>query len=292
MEATILGLEWEVTDEGLEKFNKESTELRSYLSGNTEAQVLVQGLQALGAYIREQKSNAHPDSFTILHSFYDALKMLLESPELGAEQRRQILLEQIGSLNSLKEVIARSAASKAAENEEEQEEETVEEEDENEELSAPHFGVDEDEEKYAVPAGGDDEEDIDFSFDDETEEASGTPAAVSQPAMKSKTMPAPPVAAPVKPAEKSEEDEFDDDLFSGSTGGGVLPALADEDETGSFSDSLSSEDISKERAAELDEKLDSFFNFGDAEDTPKAKKFAPPAPVVLPNPEAASSSSN
>ncbi|RWX51251.1 pilus assembly protein FimV, partial [Candidatus Electrothrix marina] len=114
MEATILGLEWDVTQEGLEKFHAEATELREHLTDNRDAQILVQGLQALGSYIREEKSNAHPDSFTILHAFYDALKLLIQDMNLTAEQRKRVLLEQIGSLNSLKAIIAASAAERAA----------------------------------------------------------------------------------------------------------------------------------------------------------------------------------
>ncbi|WP_417910437.1 hypothetical protein [Candidatus Electronema sp. PJ] len=294
MEATILGLEWEVTDEGLEKFNTESVELRKHLSGNTEAQVLIQGLQALGAYIREQKSNAHPDAFTILHSFYDALKMLIESPELGAEQRRQILVEQISSLNSLKEVIARSAAGKAEEEADEPEEETLEDE---EELSpgdmAPDFGEDEDEQTTSTSIPADDEEGIDFafSFDDEEEAADDKPkskvpsAAAPQPVVKPKAAAVAPTAASVKPVKDSadDEDEFDDDLFSDGAGSGVTPALADEDEEGGFNDDFVSADISGERAAELDEKLDSFFNFGDGnEDQAKPKKAVASVPPPVP----------
>ncbi|CAK8715712.1 MAG: hypothetical protein CDV28_11422 [Candidatus Electronema aureum] len=283
MEATILGLEWEVTDEGLEKFNTEATQLRSHLSGNTEGQVLIQGLQALGAYIREQKTNAHPDSFTILHSFYDALKMLLESPELGAEQRRQILVEQISSLNSLKEVIARSGASKTAEEAEEDIPEQLEEEpdtaaDEKEDVLADDFGAP-DEEFGGSPALADDDGmDFDFAFDDDEAEtkpqkSNAPPAAV---------LPEKPVPSKVatvvtaKPATiaADDEDEFDDDLFSDS--GGVTPALADEDEEGGFSDSFASTGLGGERAAELDEKLDSFFNFGDnEEEKPKAEAPKP-----------------
>jgi pilus assembly protein FimV len=281
MEATILGLEWEVTDEGLEKFNTEATELRKHLSGNNEAQVLIQGLQALGAYIREQKTESHPDAFTILHSFYDSLKMLLESPELGTEQRRQILIEQISSLNSLKEVIARSAASKDDADEEEPE---TEEESEDE-LTAggisPDSGLDEEED--ASPAGDDEGMDFAFSFDDEEQgEQPSTPQSVPQPIAAPQPAVKPKAVSPVKPAETSvadEEEEFDDDLFAGGAGGGVTPALADEEEEGGFSDSFASAGISEERTAELDEKLDSFFNFGDEEETgPKKAAVSSPHP--------------
>ena len=113
--ATILGLEWEVTDEGLEKFNRQAEQLREELLDNTGAQILVQGLQALGAYINEEKIHAHPDAFTLLHSFYDGLKILVTDKNLTPEKRQEILIDKVGSLNSLKAIIAQNNLRKSGE---------------------------------------------------------------------------------------------------------------------------------------------------------------------------------
>ena len=104
--ATILGLEWEVTDEGLEKFNRQADQLREELQDNTAAQILVQGLQALGAYITEERIHAHPDAFTLLHSFYEGLKILALDKDIDSKQRQEILIDKVGRLNNLKEIIA------------------------------------------------------------------------------------------------------------------------------------------------------------------------------------------
>ena len=106
IEATILGLEWEVTDEGLEQFNQQADELLELLHDNKHAEVLLQGLQALGAYISEEKINAHPDAFTLLHSFYDGLKILITDKDIDTEKRQEILIDRVSRLNSLKEIIA------------------------------------------------------------------------------------------------------------------------------------------------------------------------------------------
>ncbi len=126
IQATILGLEWEVTDKGLEQFNSEALELREHLE-DKNAQVLVQGLLALGSYIREEKTHAHPDAFTILHSFYDGLKSLVDDKGLTDAQRKQILVDRVSSLNSLKEIIAEAAREEQVEQVAEQEEAPVEE---------------------------------------------------------------------------------------------------------------------------------------------------------------------
>ncbi len=106
IEATILGLEWEVTDEDLEQFNQQADELLELLHDNKPAEVLLQGLQALGAYISEEKINAHPDAFTLLHSFYDGLKILITDKDIDTEKRQEILIDRVSHLNSLKETIA------------------------------------------------------------------------------------------------------------------------------------------------------------------------------------------
>jgi len=104
--ATILGLEWEVTDEGLEKFNRQADQLREDLLENKAAQILVLGLQVLGAYISEEKAQAHPDAFTLLHSFYEGLKILALEENLDSKQRQEILIDKVSRLNNLKEIIA------------------------------------------------------------------------------------------------------------------------------------------------------------------------------------------
>ena len=109
IEATILGLEWEVTDEGLEEFNQQADELREHLLDDKPAEVLLQGLQALGAYISEEKINAHPDAFTLLHSFYEGLKILVTDKDIDDEKRQEILIDRVSRLNSLKEIIAASS---------------------------------------------------------------------------------------------------------------------------------------------------------------------------------------
>ncbi|HFQ89612.1 MAG TPA: hypothetical protein ENK27_05990, partial [Desulfobulbus sp.] len=71
LKASILGLEWEVTDTGLEEFNQRVVGVEETCGDDRSAQVLIQGLKALGAYITEEKADAHPEAFTLLHSFYE-----------------------------------------------------------------------------------------------------------------------------------------------------------------------------------------------------------------------------
>ena len=106
LKATILGLEWEVTDKGLQQFNAQVGDLRAQFADNKSAQILIQGLQALGAYITDERADAHPEAFSMLHSFYEGLELLLDEKNIDEEEKQAILVDRVNSLNALKLMIA------------------------------------------------------------------------------------------------------------------------------------------------------------------------------------------
>jgi len=106
LKATILGLEWEVTDKGLHQFNQQIGDIRAQFAGNKSAQILIQGLQALGAYITDERADAHPEAFSMLHSFYEGLELLLDEKNIDEEEKQSILVDRVNRLNALKVMIA------------------------------------------------------------------------------------------------------------------------------------------------------------------------------------------
>ncbi len=108
LKASILSLDWEVTAESLEQFNTHLEHFQKQLTGDKPALVLVQGLRALGDYISEEKARSHPESFTLLHAFSDALEQVLhvDPEQRDQEQMRALLVDRVGRLNGLKSLIA------------------------------------------------------------------------------------------------------------------------------------------------------------------------------------------
>lgn len=108
LKAAILGLDWEVTEESLMQFNATLFACHQHMTGNKAALVLLQGLQALGDYIAEERANSHPDAFTLLHAFDEALDQVGQSGESALDQSeiQDLLVDRINRLNSLKMVIA------------------------------------------------------------------------------------------------------------------------------------------------------------------------------------------
>ncbi|MDW7773691.1 MAG: hypothetical protein SCH71_12460 [Desulfobulbaceae bacterium] len=108
--ATILELDWEITDESLARLTEKLDKLKSQFAEDRFIQVLLQGLYSLKSYIAEEKSRAHPESYTLLHTFSEAIARLIENGGLDEDQRQEILIEQVNSLNNLKALVAGTPA--------------------------------------------------------------------------------------------------------------------------------------------------------------------------------------
>lgn len=108
IQAAILELDWEVTDRGLNNLAKQLNILKTGYAGDRYLQVVLQGLHALNSYIMEEKGRAHPETFSLLHNFYDALETLVEQADLNDEKRQEILIDCVNRLNNLKNLIAQT----------------------------------------------------------------------------------------------------------------------------------------------------------------------------------------
>ena len=110
IQSVILELDWEVTDEGLQHMTDQLENLKKKFADNKYIQVLVQGLFSLKTYIYEERAKAHPEAFSLLHTFCRGLEALIENEDLSDEERQTIVVDKINRLNNLKNLIADVAA--------------------------------------------------------------------------------------------------------------------------------------------------------------------------------------
>ena len=108
VQAAILELDWEVTDKGLTNLTDQLNILKERYPEDRFIQVIIQGLHSLNTYIIEERGRAHPETFSLLHNFYDALESLVEKPDLEEEKRQEILIDSVNRLNNLKHLIAQT----------------------------------------------------------------------------------------------------------------------------------------------------------------------------------------
>ncbi|WP_456473214.1 hypothetical protein, partial [Desulfolithobacter sp.] len=106
LKAAILGLDWEVTDKNLERFEAQVLKCLDEYQGNEPATILLQGLYILGQYIGEKRSEARPEAFPLLDNFHEGLTRLIEHPDLDKEEQEKILIDRVGRFNTLKAMVA------------------------------------------------------------------------------------------------------------------------------------------------------------------------------------------
>ncbi len=256
LKASILGLEWEVTDKGLDQFNSQIAEVREQLMGNKSAQILIQGLQALGGYITDERVKAHPEAFSLLHSFYDGLELLLRDDEINEEEQQNILIDRVNRLNSLKSIIAAGSAEQVEHNIADDIIDEVMTPVEQEEVPE----VDEELLVDDIQEESDSEGDLTFELPEEDTSEQEEPAVetVARAAMETADTAYPnDVLDPsaIQPVDDKVADDFIEEELS--IGTEITPALAGSEEETSEEEQLD---------GELEEELDLFFA-GDGEDT-------------------------
>ena len=104
LKAIVLGIDWEITEIELEKLRDEVQNLEEVFADSRPKQIFLQGLGTLAAYIRLKKSDAHPDAFKLLHSFFAGLEKIVTRP-MTFEEEKEILFPEVEKFNAFKAVV-------------------------------------------------------------------------------------------------------------------------------------------------------------------------------------------
>ena len=193
LKAIVLGIDWEITETELEKLRDEVQSLEGIFADSRPKQIFLQGLGTLASYIRLKKSDAHPDAFKLLHSFFAGLEKIVIRP-MTLEEEKEILFPEVEKFNAFKAIVGSKI--KASRDEGEELEDYEEEGGTTGALAPALSGFAEDERGFqeeeeaaalGIPSAAIVENQIDrfFSEGDEIkvdEMAGGRPVAVAAPA--------------------------------------------------------------------------------------------------------------
>ncbi|MCP4339944.1 MAG: hypothetical protein GY799_13895 [Desulfobulbaceae bacterium] len=102
LKSLILSIDWEITDEVLMQFNEELVDLKDIWAGEKINLVYVQALEKISKYIYQKKADSHPSAIKLLLTLYHNLEKIVSSLDLTAEQKKDILLEDVKRFESLK----------------------------------------------------------------------------------------------------------------------------------------------------------------------------------------------
>lgn len=105
LKALVLGLDWEITDQGLQKLQEEVKRLELVFHEDKAKRILLQGIGAVSAYIDKMRSQSNSKSFSLLHSFCDTLETITLTG-VSAEQEKKLLLTEVEKFNNFKKEIA------------------------------------------------------------------------------------------------------------------------------------------------------------------------------------------
>jgi hypothetical protein len=113
----VLSIEWEITDEILDRLLGEVNELRTVFEADRSLCLSLQLLGSVGKYLQKDKSNAHPESVKLLHDIFNSIEWLSVDDTVSEEDKKQRVQENIAEFKALKEKIAsrkRAAGAAAA----------------------------------------------------------------------------------------------------------------------------------------------------------------------------------
>lgn len=101
----VLGIDWEIDDQEIQKLSDEVQRLEVVFSQSKAKCILLQGIGAVSLYINKMRSQSNRKSFTLLHSFYEVLEKI-SSAELSPSDEKQLLLAEVEKFKAFKGEIA------------------------------------------------------------------------------------------------------------------------------------------------------------------------------------------
>ncbi len=110
LKSTILNIDWEITDDGLDALVQQVNNLAEHFADDTVSQKFLKMLGALGKYLRINKSKAHPDAIKRIMSVYSALEESVTNNELAPNDKETMLKEEIKQFKRLKSQIVKTTA--------------------------------------------------------------------------------------------------------------------------------------------------------------------------------------
>ena len=109
----ILSIDWEITDEVLEKLIQQLKDLQLTYKDDKIVMSFLQILNSLGNYIKTHGAKAHPKTFKILNSVFSNLDKVVLSTEMPESAKKKILRAEILRYKELRNQIAKDSKTAA-----------------------------------------------------------------------------------------------------------------------------------------------------------------------------------
>jgi len=108
----ILSIDWEITDEVLEKLLQQIKDLNITYEHDKTVLTFLQILNSLGVYIKKNRAKAHPKTFKTLNSVFSSLDKVVISKDMVETDKKKILSTEMNRYKKLRILIAQSKTEK------------------------------------------------------------------------------------------------------------------------------------------------------------------------------------
>jgi hypothetical protein len=102
LKATVLSIDWEITDEVMGRFIDQVERLKEAHQEDKTILPLLQMLGSTGQHIRIFKENAHPTALKVLKSLYLTLEKAMSTDTTGEVEKSRLLFREIRKFKALK----------------------------------------------------------------------------------------------------------------------------------------------------------------------------------------------
>ena len=104
----ILSIDWEITDDVLEKLLQQIEDLKLTYKHDKIVLTFLQILRSLGDYIKTNRAKSHPKAFKILNSVFSNLDKVVLSKDMGETVKKKILRAEMNRYKELRAQISKS----------------------------------------------------------------------------------------------------------------------------------------------------------------------------------------
>jgi hypothetical protein len=106
LKSIVLSLDWEITDEVMDRFFREIRRLEEVYGKERILVSFLHLLDSIGKYIKAHKGKAHPHAGKLLNSAFMSLEKVIRSQHLTPSERKRMLARELKRYRRLKEQIA------------------------------------------------------------------------------------------------------------------------------------------------------------------------------------------
>ncbi len=103
LKAIVMSIDWEITDDCLTEFIEQINRLKvTFYRNDKIALMFLKLLGSLGKYIKDQKTNSHPDAIKLLILAYKSLEQVVTTEDMDVVEKKIILASRARDFSDLK----------------------------------------------------------------------------------------------------------------------------------------------------------------------------------------------